>query len=162
MSVNCPFVAAQGYAVCCDLGTSSQMIGWNPQYLMEMIQIYSPVKTFHYFCCTFTDLMVSLLAQTVKNLLAMWENWVWSLGWEDPLEESKAMHSSILVCRIPMDRGAWWATVHGVAKSQTWLTKHTNIHTLYLFSKSPLQSWVLHTSLFQLLFCLQFIYIFLI
>ena len=63
-----------------------------------------------------------LLAQTVKNLPAMWDPWVQSLDWEDPLEESKANHSSILVWRIPMDRGAWRATVHGVAKSQTWLS----------------------------------------
>ena len=40
------------------------------------------------------------------------------LGWEDPLEEGMAIHSSILAWRIPMDRGAWWATVHGVAQSQ--------------------------------------------
>ena len=40
------------------------------------------------------------MAQTVKNLPAMWETWVRSLGWEDPLEESMATHSSILACRI--------------------------------------------------------------
>ena len=56
-----------------------------------------------------------------KNLPAMWETWVRSLGWEDPLEEGMATHSSILAWRIPMDRGAWWATVRGVTKSQTWL-----------------------------------------
>ena len=37
-------------------------------------------------------------------------------GWEDPLEEGMTTHSSILAWRIPMDRGAWRATVHGVAK----------------------------------------------
>ena len=42
-------------------------------------------------------------------------------GQEDPLEEEMATHSSIFVWRIPMDRGAWWATVHGVEKSQTGL-----------------------------------------
>ena len=41
------------------------------------------------------------------------------LGWEDPLEEGMATHSSILAFRILMDRGAWRATVHGVAKSGT-------------------------------------------
>ena len=55
----------------------------------------------------------------VKNLPTMWETWVQSLGWEDPLEEGMATHSTILAWRIPMDRGAWWATVHGVAKSRT-------------------------------------------
>ena len=43
----------------------------------------------------------SLVAQMVKNLPAMWETWVWSLGWEDPLEEGMAAHSSILAWRIP-------------------------------------------------------------
>ena len=59
------------------------------------------------------------MAQVVKNLLAMWETWVRSLGWEDPLEEGMATHSSILAWRIPMDREAWQAVVYGVAKSQT-------------------------------------------
>ena len=59
------------------------------------------------------------MAQMVKNPLAMWETWVQSLGWEEPLEEGMATYSSILVWRILMDRGAWWATVHGVAKSQS-------------------------------------------
>ena len=59
----------------------------------------------------------SLVAQAVKNLTAVWETWVQSLDWEDPLEEGMATHSSILAWRIPMDRGAWKATVHGVIKS---------------------------------------------
>ena len=42
-----------------------------------------------------------LVAQLVKNLLAMWETWVQPLGWEDPLEKGKATHSSILAWRIP-------------------------------------------------------------
>ena len=44
------------------------------------------------------------------------------LGWENPLEEDMATHSSILARRIPMNRGAWQATVHGVTKSQTQLS----------------------------------------
>ena len=59
------------------------------------------------------------MAQTVKNPPAMRETWVQSLGWEDPLEEAMATYSSILAWRIPMDRGAWEATVHGVAESDT-------------------------------------------
>ena len=43
----------------------------------------------------------SLVAQLVKNLPAMWETWVQSLGWEDPLEKGKATHSSILARRTP-------------------------------------------------------------
>ena len=59
------------------------------------------------------------MAQTVKNLPAMWKTWVRSLGWEDLLEKGKATHSSILAWRIPMDRGAWQVTVHEVAESDT-------------------------------------------
>ena len=46
----------------------------------------------------------SLVVQMVKNLAAMWEPWVQSLGWEDPPEEGIATHSSILAWRIPMDQ----------------------------------------------------------
>ena len=53
----------------------------------------------------------SLVAQMVKNQLGMWDTWVRSLGWEDPLEEGIATHPRILAWRIPMDRGAWRATV---------------------------------------------------
>ena len=60
---------------------------------------------------------VSLVIQMVKNLPAMQETWVQSLGWEDSLEEGMATHSSILAWRIPMDRGVWRAAVHGVTKS---------------------------------------------
>ena len=60
--------------------------------------------------------LASLVAQLVKNLPAMQETQetrVWSMGWEDPLEESMVTHSSILAGKNPMDRGAWQATVHG-------------------------------------------------
>ena len=62
----------------------------------------------------------------VMNLLAvqkMQEIQVQSLGGEDPLEEEMAAHSSILPWRIPIDRGAWQATVHGVTKGQTRLKR---------------------------------------
>ena len=55
----------------------------------------------------------------IKNPPAMWETWIQSLGWEDPLKKEMANHSSILAWRIPMGRGARWATVHGVTKNQT-------------------------------------------
>ena len=60
--------------------------------------------------------MSSLVAQTIENPPAMWETWVQSLGPKDPWE-GMAAHSIILAWRIPRDRGAWWATVYGVAKS---------------------------------------------
>ena len=61
----------------------------------------------------------SLVAQMVKDLPAMQETWVQSLGCEDPLEEGMTTHSSNLAWRIPMDKGTWWATVHGVARHWT-------------------------------------------
>ena len=59
-----------------------------------------------------------LVTQTVKNPPAMWESWVRSLGWEDPLEKE-------------MDRRAWWATVHGVSKSRARLSDVHGILHIY-------------------------------
>ena len=59
------------------------------------------------------------MAQTVKNLPVMRETRVQSLGQEDPLEKGMATHSSILAWRIPLEREAWWDTVHGVTESDT-------------------------------------------
>ena len=59
----------------------------------------------------------SLVAQLVKNLPAIWETWVQSLGWEDPLEKGNTTHSSILAWRNSMD-----CIVHGVAKTRTCAT----------------------------------------
>ena len=64
----------------------------------------------------------SLGAQMVTSLLALQETGVQSLGREDPLQEGMATHSNILAWRIPMDRGAWQTSVHGVTKSQTRLS----------------------------------------
>ena len=64
----------------------------------------------------------SLVAQMVKIPPAMRETWARSLGWEDPPEEGMATHSSVVAWSIPMDRGACWATVHGVANSQILLS----------------------------------------
>ena len=91
----------------------------------------------------------------------MWETWIWSLGWEDPLEKGMATYSSILAWRFPMDRGALWATVHRVIKSQAWLSTaqwRTNIivfNTLLFPSFSFLSSkwylFVFHTDRIPLL-----------
>ena len=67
----------------------------------------------------------------VKHLPVMWKTQVRSLGLEDPLEKEMTTHSSILSWRIP-DRGAWWATVHGVAKSQTRLSDYNLTYLTYM------------------------------
>ena len=65
------------------------------------------------------EIWASLVAQLVKKPPAMQETLIQFLGWEDPLEEGMSTQSSVLAWRIPMDREAWGATVHGVTKSQT-------------------------------------------
>jgi len=62
----------------------------------------------------------------------MWETWVRSLGQEDSLEKEKATHSSIHAWKIPWILGAWWATIHGVAKSQTQLSEFTSLHFILI------------------------------
>ena len=82
------------------------ILGWTYQIVEFFLTVHNPLL-----------FSTSLVTQRIKNLPAVWETWVQSLGWEDPLVEGMATHSSILAWRIPMDRGAWQATVHGVAKS---------------------------------------------
>ena len=48
-----------------------------------------------------SEMIGSLVAQMINSLPAMWETWVRSLGWEDPLEKEMATHSSTLAWRIP-------------------------------------------------------------
>ena len=62
------------------------------------------------------------MTQIVKNQPEMQETWVRTLGWEDPLEKEMATHSSILAWENLMDRGAWWAAVHGFTKSRAQLS----------------------------------------
>ena len=64
----------------------------------------------------------SLVDQLVRTPPAMQETLVQFLGWEDSWQGGIVTHSSILAWRIPMDRGARQATVHGVTKSQTQLS----------------------------------------
>ena len=96
-------------------------LSWSPgpnvdaMTMSEQTTLY--ISNFTTLCCHW----VSVGAQAVKNPPAMWETWVQSLGCKD-LEKGMATHSSIPAWRIPMDRGAWWATVRGVAKSRTWLS----------------------------------------
>ena len=79
--------------------------------LNQARRLVSPVRKYIHV----SPELASLVAQTVKNLPAMLETWVRYLVWH-------GTHSTILARRIPMDRGAWRATVHGVIKSWTQLS----------------------------------------
>ena len=62
------------------------------------------LEIFHICVYTYTHTYIygaSPVAQMVKNLLAVWQTWVQSLGWEDPLEKGMATHTSVLAWRIP-------------------------------------------------------------
>ena len=78
------------------------------------------------------------MAQLVKNPLAMQETWLWSLGWEAPLEKGKATHS-ILAWRSP------WTIVHGVTKSWTRLS---DLHVHFRFH---FRTWLLNRVVVQVM-----------
>ena len=91
-----------------------------------------------------------MVAQTVKNLLAVWETRVRSLGWEDPLEKGKATHPVFW-----LEKSMDWI-VHGVSKSQTQLS---NFH-FTVFSKGVSKKLRKHTHAFQILkLCYLFIWL---
>ena len=65
----------------------------------------------------------SLVAQMVKNPPAMWKTWVWSLGWEGPLEKGTAAHSNILAWRIPWTEEPGWVQSMGSQRLRhDWVT----------------------------------------
>ena len=84
----------------------------------------------------------SLVALLVKNLPAMQETWVRSLGWKDTLKEDMATHSSILAWRISMDIGAWRATVMGSQSHTRLSTAHRFVIALLPRSKCLLILWL--------------------
>ena len=85
----------------------------------ELIGLNLPARLFILFLVTIQSFWfwgVSLVVQQVKNLPAMQETWVWSLGWKDPLEKGNTTHSSNLTLRIPQ-------TVQSMgSQSQIWLS----------------------------------------
>ena len=84
-------------------------------------------------CC---DVWRVILAQTVKNLPAVQETWVWSLGQEDPLEKGMAIHSSILAWRIPWaeESGSLWSRGSQRVRHD-WVTNTLTSFTFFLKSK---------------------------
>ena len=99
-----------------------------PSQVLFLIQLIKSINNnIHIHCDLLIDFILSFIniqpflyrQYLISIIYAQQETWVRSLGWEDPLEEGMATHSSILAWRIPIDRGARWATVHGVTKSWT-------------------------------------------
>ena len=75
------------------------------------------------------------------------ETQVQSLGWEDPLEEEMATHSSILAWENPVNRGAWWATVHEVTTAAA-EHAHTHVYT-YMYKYIQLKYFAVQQKLIQ-------------
>ena len=120
-----------GVALCFLSDTCQYYYVFTKQWV-TLLYLYSFSNFHSQLPLSWSIFMASLVAQTVKNPPVMRETWVWSLGWEDPLEKEMATQPSILApwtvfssvhgTEKSMDRGVWQATVHGVAKSWIWLT----------------------------------------
>ena len=88
------------------------------------------------------EMGVSLMAQRVKCLPAMQETWVWSLGWEDSLEEKMATHSSIPVWKIPWRKELGWLQAMGLQKVRwDWMCRHR--------AETQCPIWLLDVSLYS-------------
>ena len=88
----------------------------------------------------------SLVAQTVKNMPAMQETWVRSLGWEDPLEEGMEAHFYILAWRIPMKRSLVGYSPRGHKESDTTerlSTEHTQHNIANVLHRHGIISWMI-------------------
>ena len=85
---------------------------------------------------------VFLVVQMVKNLPVMWENWVLSLGWEDPMENEMAIHFSILAWRIP-----WSSRAH---KESDTIEQLTHIVMFVNYNSINLKKYLLLKILIQL------------
>ena len=107
--------------------------------LKKIIYTYIPTHMYVYmylyiYVCVYICMCIyiygaSLVAQMVKKLTAMWETWVQSLGWEDPLEEGMATYSSILAWRIPWRQEPSGLQSMGSQRVRhDGATKHTHIH----------------------------------
>ena len=98
-------------------------------FIFVCMYIYQP---FLYICVSmYLSIWASLVAQIVKNLPAMQETWVQSLGWEDPMEKGMAIHSSILAQRIPCTGESGELQFMGLQRVRhDWMTiTHTHTHT---------------------------------
>ena len=88
--------------------------------------------------CGYIQTWVSLVAQMVKNLPAMWETWVWSRGWKDALEKGMATHLSILAWKTPrIEEPGGLQSMWSHRVKHNWVTKHTFKCILKYYLKEP-------------------------
>jgi len=103
-------------------------------------------QVFHYslsFVAQFSGLWASLVAQLVKNLPAMLETWVLSLGWEEPLENGKSTHSSILAWRVP-----WTVESMGSQSVRHNSVTFTSIHSV-AFTKRLSETYLFKSTFYE-------------
>ena len=96
----------QGRLVCCSPwgckeSDMTERLNWTDSFIWLHWVLDLAQGILDLYCGPWNLWGTSLVAQPVKNLLAMWEAWGQSLSWKDPLEKKKATHSSILDWRIP-------------------------------------------------------------
>ena len=117
--------------------SNNSSVSWLSFNALIILYIYLHTHLYIYIYISSASCHEMSGASVVKNLPACVGDWVWSLSQKDPLEEEMATHSSILTWRIPMDRETWWATVCGIAKSQTWRINWASTHTWEGYSDFP-------------------------
>ena len=102
-----------------------------------------------FFMVQLSHLWASLVAQLVKNPPAVRETWVWSLGWEDPLEKGMAIHSSVLAWRIP-----WTVYSMGLQRVRHYWVTFTFYSCLYVTTRKTiaLTVWMFVSKVISLLF----------
>ena len=114
---------------------------WKPMW--ENTVVLKLYLLFIFYLFSIKDIKLNV-AQTVKNPPAIRETWVWSLDWEDPLEEGMATHSITLSWRIP------WTEEPGGLQSMgsqrvghDWVTKHSTAHKWKSCTQTSKQTWIL-------------------
>ena len=121
--------------------------------IWKSLSIFSIYQVFKDLSPSQTNSGTSWVAQLVKNPPAMQETWVWSLGWEDPLEEDMATHSSILAWRIPRtEEPGWLLSMWSQRIGHDWATKHRTAQT---YSKNLKPRWALHLKVGTWLACIS-------
>ena len=104
---------------------------WKRSDARNNFSVSSQISLSHLMLVSFS--WASLVAQTVKNLPVTWKTWVWSLGWEDPLEKDMAPHSSTLAWRIPwMEEPGRLQSMRSRRVGHDWVTS-LSAYSLYSF-----------------------------